>query len=71
MNVLDSVTIPIPFCNPNITLTLPGDGSITGLADVLGNKITEEATQAVLRKLGLKVSIIFYQMPVTNYLKKK
>ena len=56
MNVLDRVTIPIPFCNPNTTLTLPGDGSIAGFAELLGDKITAEATEAVLRKLGLEVN---------------
>ena len=55
MDVLDGATVPIPFCNPNITFTLPGDGSIIGFAKFVGKGVGDEAIQAVLRKLGLEV----------------
>ena len=55
MNVLNGATVPIPFCNPNISFSLPGDGSIIGFAKFIGKRAGAEAIQAVLRKLGLEV----------------
>ena len=55
MEILDDLIIPIPFCNPNITFSLPGDGSIAGFVEFLKDKITDESVTAVLRKLGLEV----------------
>ncbi|XP_072033446.1 LOW QUALITY PROTEIN: uncharacterized protein [Amphiura filiformis] len=54
MEILDGTIVPIPFCNPNATITLPGNGSIASFAGFLKEQITDEAIQAVLRKLGLE-----------------
>ena len=56
--LLDSLIIPSPFCNPNISFTLPGRGSIADFVDLISDQISDEAIQAVLRTLGIEVRYI-------------
>uniref|UniRef100_A0A1I8J4H2 Vitellogenin domain-containing protein n=1 Tax=Macrostomum lignano TaxID=282301 RepID=A0A1I8J4H2_9PLAT len=50
---LNNFAIPIPICNPNASISLPG-GSIGDFVKELGGSITESAIGAVLRHLRLE-----------------
>ncbi|XP_071798137.1 uncharacterized protein [Asterias amurensis] len=52
--ILSDAIIPIPFCNPNASFELPGDGSFAALARDLGGNVGELAIQAGLRRLGIQ-----------------
>ncbi|XP_033637723.1 uncharacterized protein LOC117298529 [Asterias rubens] len=52
--ILSDAIIPIPFCNPNASFELPGDGSFAALARDIGGNVGELAIQAGLRKLGIQ-----------------
>ena len=53
--VLNKANFPMPFCNDNTTLTLPGDGSVGGFVTALGGEFVQSAVDLVLEYLGLKV----------------
>ncbi|XP_033637389.1 uncharacterized protein LOC117298318 isoform X2 [Asterias rubens] len=63
--ILSDAIIPIPFCNPNATFELPGDGSFAALAKDLGGNVGELAIQAGLRKLGIQEFAINQQCDLT------
>ena len=54
ISILSQWLVPIPFCNTNGTLALPG-GSIDGYLSHLNGIVTEEAISLVLHTLGIKV----------------
>ena len=58
INLLQGALVPIPICNPNATLSLPGDGSIAGYLDTLAGEVTDVAVDLVLDSLGLKVTLL-------------
>ena len=58
MEILNGALVPIPLCNPNTTFGLPGGGSIVKFAEFLQGRITDEAIQAVLRRLGIEVIVV-------------
>ncbi|XP_072023446.1 uncharacterized protein, partial [Amphiura filiformis] len=52
--VFDDIRIPIPLCNIDFNnLVLPGDGTIQGFVQELGETIGDSAVGVVLNKLGL------------------
>ena len=52
--VFTQLLIPIPFCNTNGTLALPG-GSVLGYLEQLATDTTEGSVNLVLEALGIKV----------------
>ncbi|XP_022103294.1 uncharacterized protein LOC110986022 [Acanthaster planci] len=54
IHLLQAAHIPIPICNPNATLNLPGNGTISGFLESLGGQVTDTAVDLVLDHLGLK-----------------
>ena len=68
--ILSDAIIPIPFCNPNATFELPGDGSFAALAKDLGGNVGELAIQAGLRKLGIQVGELNQWTVLTQYFPK-
>ncbi len=62
VTVFDGVQIPIPGCNIDYNaLVLPGDGSVAGFVQELGNTIGDSAISVVLEKLGLAVRMSEYE----------
>ena len=55
IQVLSGTTIPIPLCNEDASLVLPGDGTIGGFARALGENVGQTAVELVLTHLGLEV----------------
>ena len=55
ITILGDQIVPIPLCNPNGTLTLPGDGTILGYVESLYSEADEAAVDIVLSALGIKV----------------
>ncbi|XP_072048757.1 uncharacterized protein [Amphiura filiformis] len=51
--VVSQLLVPIPFCNTNGTLSLPG-GSINGYLTHLAGDVTDTAIDLVLNTLGIK-----------------
>ena len=56
--ILIGTKIPIPFCSRNYTV-LPGDGTIQGFLETLGENVGRTAIDLVLVHLGLKVNSFF------------
>ena len=54
--LMEAKRIPIPICNNNFSLALPGDGSVRGFLEELGDTAGQSAIDLVLRKLNLYVS---------------
>ena len=52
--ILVGTKIPIPFCSRNFTV-LPGDGSVHGFLEILGENVGRTAIDLVLAHLGLTV----------------
>ncbi|XP_063399952.1 uncharacterized protein LOC134684586 [Mytilus trossulus] len=48
---IQDMHVPIPFCDSSFKL--PGDGSLKGLVESLGNKMTSEGFKLVLKQFGL------------------
>lgn len=48
--------VPIPICNSNFSVALPGDGSVRGFLEELGDTVGQSAIDLVLKKLNLQVS---------------
>ena len=57
IQVLSDTIIPIPLCNEDASVVLPGGGSIAGFARALGENVGQTAVELVLTHLGLKVSL--------------
>ena len=55
VTILSDMKVPIPGCNENATFTLPGDGSIQGFVNAVGENFGQAAIQIVFQKLGLEV----------------
>ena len=59
IGVFNELDIPIPFCNTNFSsFQLPGDGTILGFAEYLGEKVGDAAVNMIIERLGLDVSTI-------------
>ena len=57
VRVFEDFKVPIPFCNSNFTsFQLPGDGTIQGFVQELGENIGGAAVNVVVEKLGIAVS---------------
>ncbi|KAK3101652.1 hypothetical protein FSP39_005219 [Pinctada imbricata] len=50
--VITDMEIPYPACSQDFTL--PGDGTVSGLIQVIGGKMTAEAFSLILKKLALE-----------------
>ncbi len=55
-NLLYDTKVPIPLCNENAMLILPGDGSINGFIRAVGENVGQSALEVVLRQLGIEVN---------------
>ena len=53
--VFSKLLVPIPFCNPNGTFSLPGNGTLAGVLEQFGTGASEAAIDLVLSSLGIKV----------------
>ncbi|XP_072048756.1 uncharacterized protein [Amphiura filiformis] len=53
ITVLQKTQIPIPLCNQNTTVTLPGDGTVQGFVLELGNSAGQTAIDLVFAHLDL------------------
>ncbi|XP_022102001.1 uncharacterized protein LOC110985344 [Acanthaster planci] len=53
IDILRKTRVPIPLCNENATFTLPGDGTIKGFLQTVGQNAAESAVDAILEYLGL------------------
>ncbi len=53
--VVSEFLIPIPFCNRNGTLSLPGDGTLAGYVEHSMKDAKAAAVDLVLNSLGIKV----------------
>ncbi|XP_038062441.1 uncharacterized protein LOC119732930 [Patiria miniata] len=53
IDILKKTRVPVPLCNENFTFTLPGDGTIKGFLQMLGQNAAESAIDAILEHLGL------------------
>ena len=59
--VFKGFKVPIPFCNTDFTnFQLPGDGTIQGFVQELGENIGGAAVNIVVEKLGIAVSSVFF-----------
>ncbi len=55
--LFDNVKVPIPLCHTNMTsYQLPGDGTVQGFVQELGENIGDAAIDVVVEKLGIAVS---------------
>ena len=62
--VLDHVWVPVPLCNTSATsFTLPGDGTVAGFVQELGDHIGTSAIELILEKYGLDVSVLRFRWP--------
>ncbi len=59
-SLLSDTRVPIPLCNENATLNLPGDGSINGFVKEVGENVGQSALEVVLRQLDLEVNKHYY-----------
>ena len=57
IQVLSGTTIPIPLCNEDAAIVLPGDGTIGGFARALGENVGQTAVELVLKHIGLEVCL--------------
>ena len=53
--VMADKRIPIPICNRNFSLALPGDGTVKGFFKELGDNVGQAAIDLVLKELNLQV----------------
>ncbi|XP_072033124.1 uncharacterized protein [Amphiura filiformis] len=54
VSVLKDLKVPIPICNIDVdNFKLPGDGTVEGFVQQLGNDIGDSAIDLVIQKLGL------------------
>ncbi|XP_038050728.1 uncharacterized protein LOC119723897 [Patiria miniata] len=53
IDILKKTRVPIPLCNENATFSLPGDGTIKGFLEMVGQNAAESAVDAILEHLGL------------------
>ena len=53
--IVSQLLVPIPFCNPNATFSLPGNGSLAGVLDKLVSEASDNAIDLVFSTLGIKV----------------
>ncbi len=57
MSMFRDVKVPIPVCTIDWnTFELPGDGTVDGFVQQLGDSIGDEAIDLVIKKIGLDVS---------------
>ena len=56
--ILTGTKIPIPFCTRNFT-ALPGDGTVEGFFEILGDNVGRTAVDLVLVHLDLQVGSFF------------
>ncbi|XP_038050876.1 uncharacterized protein LOC119724026 [Patiria miniata] len=53
IDILKRTRVPIPVCNENATFTLPGDGTVSGFLQMVGQNAADSAVDAILQHLGL------------------
>ncbi len=53
--ILSDNVVPMPFCNENGTLSLPGDGTIDGFLRHISGRYNGTIIDTVLSSLGIKV----------------
>ncbi len=57
VSILEGTRLPIPLCSTDLTAyELPGDGTVAGFIQDLGDKVGDTAVDVVLHKFGLNVS---------------
>ena len=66
-NILENIRVPIPVCNENDNIVLPGDGSIEEFAKIIGQDFGQAALDVVLELLDLQVYILFKKKTIQKY----
>ncbi len=60
VQLFKELKVPIPLCNTDFnSFQLPGDGTIHGFLQELGENIGDAAVELVVQKLGIAVSVLF------------
>ena len=58
VSIFKDLKVPIPVCNSDFTsLQLPGDGTILGFINYLGEEVGDAAITVVMNRLGLVINI--------------
>ena len=53
--ILSDMIVPIPLCNTDGALNLPGDGTISGYLQLVSGDADDEAVDLIFDALGIKV----------------
>ena len=58
IGILSDAVVPIPVCNSDGALNLPGDGTISGYLQLVSGVADDEAVDLIFDALGIKVLFI-------------